>query len=86
MTTPQRLILDRPLAVFDIESTGTSPRADRIIEIAVVKLLPILVNQDYARYVLQIVLFLLKLQLTYTPSWKIVIYADITQYVSISPC
>lgn len=40
MTTPQRLILDRPLAVFDIESTGTSPRADRIIEIAVVKLLP----------------------------------------------
>lgn len=32
--------LDRPLAVFDIESTGTNPRADRIIELAIVKLLP----------------------------------------------
>jgi len=32
--------LDRPLAVFDIESTGTNPRADRIIELSVVKLMP----------------------------------------------
>lgn len=30
--------LDRPLAVFDIESTGTNPRADRIIELAIVKI------------------------------------------------
>ena len=32
--------LDRPLAVFDIESTGTNPRADRIIELSIVKLMP----------------------------------------------
>lgn len=29
--------LDRPLVVFDIESTGTSPRKDRIVELAAVK-------------------------------------------------
>ena len=34
------LKLTRPLAVFDIESTGTSPRKDRIIELAAVKLMP----------------------------------------------
>ena len=34
------LELKRPLAVFDIESTGISPRADRIIELSVVKLMP----------------------------------------------
>ena len=32
--------LDRPLAVFDIESTGTNPRTDRVIELSVVKLMP----------------------------------------------
>lgn len=32
--------LDRPLAVFDIEATGTNPRADRIIELSVIKLMP----------------------------------------------
>ncbi len=32
--------LDRPLAVFDIESTGTSPRADRIIELAAIRVEP----------------------------------------------
>jgi len=32
--------LDRPLAVFDIESTGINPRTDRIIELSIVKLLP----------------------------------------------
>ena len=32
--------LDRPLVVFDIESTGINPRTDRIIELAVVKLMP----------------------------------------------
>jgi len=41
MTThTHTLQLERPLAVFDIESTGTSPRADRIVEIAIAKLLP----------------------------------------------
>ena len=34
------LELKRPLIVFDIESTGISPRKDRIIELAAVKVLP----------------------------------------------
>ena len=34
------LELDRPLVVFDIESTGVNPRQDRIIELAAVKLYP----------------------------------------------
>ena len=32
--------LKRPLVVFDIESTGISPRKDRIIELAAVKVMP----------------------------------------------
>jgi DNA polymerase-3 subunit epsilon len=32
--------LDRPLAVFDIEATGSTPRADRIVELAIVRLAP----------------------------------------------
>lgn len=35
-----RLPLDRPLVVFDTETTGTHPRLDRIIEIACVKVHP----------------------------------------------
>ncbi len=35
-----KLKLDRPLVVFDIESTGVNPRQDRIIELAAVKLHP----------------------------------------------
>ena len=35
-----QLELTRPLAVFDIESTGISPRVDRIIELSVLKLMP----------------------------------------------
>ena len=35
-----RLKLTRPLVVFDIESTGTSPRKDRIIELAAIKVMP----------------------------------------------
>jgi DNA polymerase III subunit epsilon len=34
------LPLDRPLVVFDTETTGTNPRTDRIIEIACVKVHP----------------------------------------------
>lgn len=34
------LKLERPLAVFDIEATGTSPRADRIVELAVIRVHP----------------------------------------------
>ena len=30
--------LDRPLAIFDIESTGLNPRTDRILELAVIRL------------------------------------------------
>jgi len=40
MKTMFKRKLDCPLAVFDIEATGTSPRADRIVELAVVKLMP----------------------------------------------
>jgi len=32
--------LDRPLAVFDIEATGITPRADRIIDLVIIKLMP----------------------------------------------
>ena len=32
--------LKRPLVVFDIESTGISPRKDRIVELAAVKVMP----------------------------------------------
>ena len=35
-----KLKLDRPLAVFDIESTGTNRRTDKIIDLAIVKLWP----------------------------------------------
>jgi DNA polymerase-3 subunit epsilon len=35
-----RLPLDRPLVVFDTETTGTNPRLDRIVEIACVKIHP----------------------------------------------
>ncbi len=34
------MTLCRPLAVFDIEATGLNTRADRIVELAVIKLLP----------------------------------------------
>ena len=34
------ITLDRPLCFLDIEATGVTPRADRIIELAIVKLAP----------------------------------------------
>lgn len=36
----QLLALDRPVVFFDTETTGTNPRADRIVEIACVKIHP----------------------------------------------
>jgi len=36
----KHLRLDRPLAVFDIESTGTDPAVDRIVEISVLRIDP----------------------------------------------
>ncbi|WP_020476085.1 3'-5' exonuclease [Zavarzinella formosa] len=36
----QNLRLTRPLAFFDIESTGTNPQTDRIVEIAVLRVDP----------------------------------------------
>ena len=32
--------LNRPVAFFDIEATGKNPRADRIVELAIIKLMP----------------------------------------------
>jgi DNA polymerase III subunit epsilon len=34
------LKLDRPMAVFDIEATGATPRADRIVELAILRVHP----------------------------------------------
>ena len=36
----ENMKLDRPLAFFDIESTGIVPQRDRIVEIAVMKIMP----------------------------------------------
>lgn len=36
----ENLKLERPLAVIDLESTGVDPRADRVVEVAVVKVFP----------------------------------------------
>ncbi len=35
-----KLKTDKPLAIYDIEATGTNPRVDRIIDLAIVKILP----------------------------------------------
>lgn len=41
MSVPlSHLVLDRPLAVLDLETTGVDPAADRIVEVAVLTLLP----------------------------------------------
>jgi DNA polymerase-3 subunit epsilon len=36
----RNLAFDRPLAIVDLETTGTDPQADRIIEISILKLVP----------------------------------------------
>ncbi|MBR3086222.1 MAG: 3'-5' exonuclease [Kiritimatiellae bacterium] len=38
MNLSEKLGLKRPLAVFDIESTGLNPRTDRIVELSIVRL------------------------------------------------
>ena len=43
------LKLERPLVFFDIESTGTNPFRDRIVEIAVIKLMPDGTRQETVR-------------------------------------
>ncbi len=44
-----KLELTRPLVVFDIESTGTNPYRDRIVELAVVKIQPDGTRQEIVR-------------------------------------
>ena len=36
----KNLLLNRPLAVIDLETTGTDPKTDRIVEVAVVRIFP----------------------------------------------
>ena len=43
------LVLERPLVFFDIESTGTNPYRDRIVEIAVIKVMPDGSRQEVVR-------------------------------------
>lgn len=45
------LELDRPLAFLDIEATGTMPRSDRIVEIAVVRISPGNTRESFTRRV-----------------------------------
>lgn len=40
MTRLRHLTLDRPLAVIDLESTGTDPATDRVVEVAVLTVAP----------------------------------------------
>ena len=41
--------LERPIAFFDIESTGTSPRSDRIVELCIIKIMPDKSQQNYVK-------------------------------------
>ena len=34
------LLLEKPLAIVDLETTGTDPQTDRIVEIAILKITP----------------------------------------------
>jgi len=43
--------LDRPIAFFDIEATGISPRADRIVELCVIKITP---NKQQSTHIFRI--------------------------------
>lgn len=47
----QKLKLTRPLAVFDLETTGTAIGVDRIVEIAILKLCPDGSEEPYNRRV-----------------------------------
>lgn len=40
MRLTDHLTLERPLAIFDIESTGTNRKTDRIIDLAILKIMP----------------------------------------------
>ncbi len=39
------LNLKNPLVVFDLETTGTNTSKDRIVEIALIKIFPVMVRQ-----------------------------------------
>ncbi|NKB22934.1 MAG: 3'-5' exonuclease [Kiritimatiellae bacterium] len=42
-----KLNLERPLAVFDIESTGINRKTDRVIDLAIIKIMPNGEQKDY---------------------------------------
>jgi DNA polymerase-3 subunit epsilon len=45
----KNICLERPLVVFDLETTGTKVQTDRIVEISLLKLLPDGTNQIKTR-------------------------------------
>lgn len=45
------LFLKRPLAIFDLETTGTNITSDRIVEIAIIKILPDYSELNYCKRV-----------------------------------
>ncbi len=45
----KNLQLERPIVFFDIESTGNNPHRDRIVELAMIKVLPDGTRQQYVR-------------------------------------
>ena len=51
MAMSRRLKLTKPLAILDLETTGTTPSLDRIVEIAILKVYPDRTNASYHRRV-----------------------------------
>ena len=46
-----RLQLDKPLIIFDLETTGTNITSDRIVEIAMIKIYPDYSEDEFCKRV-----------------------------------